>query len=312
MKAEAHPFKGGRRSHFPFVEIPLCLPNPAQVPRRSPFRYPGGKTAFAPLFREWLLAQEPENRRLLVEPFAGGGSVGLEALLTGAARELFLVEVDPEVALVWEVLVGGGAEDLAEAVLRLPVTHEAVENLLRSSPQDPIEGALRTLVRNRVARGGLLAPGSGRMRLGEARRGLLSRWYPRTLAERIRAIGREAHRIAFLRGDGLAVLEAMRQERGISYFVDPPYTATPRSPGHRLYAHAELDHARLFALVAELRGPFLMTHEESPPVRGWAEAWGFQVRPLLTFTAHGREGKELLLGRELGPLGKREPPCAWL
>lgn len=161
---------------------------------------------------------------------------------------------------MWEVLVGGGAEDLAEAVLRLPVTHEAVENLLRSSPQDPIEGALRTLVRNRVARGGLLAPGSGRMRLGEARRGLLSRWYPRTLAERIRAIGREAHRIAFLRGDGLAAVPVFAPgHKTASHFegwhIDYPY---PGLRAHRVGRYRGLYAKRRLGLRRDEEEPRLL------------------------------------------------------
>lgn len=287
------------------MEAPLRLPNPAQVPKWSPFRYPGGKTAFAPLFREWLLAQEPERRRLVVEPFAGGGAVGLEALLSGAAEEVLLVEIDPEVSLVWEVLAGGGAEALAEAVLQFPATLEAAEALLQAEPKDPIEGALRTLVRNRVARGGLLAPGAGRVRRGEGGRGPFSRWYPQTLAARIRAIGRAGKRLRFLRGDGMEILEAMRGEEKVSFFLDPPYTATPTSPGHRLYTYSQLDHERLFALAGSLRGAFLMTHEDSPPVRGWAKDLGLQVRPLVTLTAQGRRARELLLGRNLGPLAQR-------
>jgi len=52
--------------------------NVASVPQRSPFRYPGGKTWLVPYIRSWLASKTPEAG-VLVEPFAGGGIVGLTA-----------------------------------------------------------------------------------------------------------------------------------------------------------------------------------------------------------------------------------------
>ena len=50
--------------------------NVASVPQRSPFRYPGGKTWLIPYIRSWLASKQP-GIGVLVEPFAGGGIVGL-------------------------------------------------------------------------------------------------------------------------------------------------------------------------------------------------------------------------------------------
>src|SRR5215475_1839398 len=50
--------------------------NVASVPQRSPFRYPGGKTWLVPYIRSWL-ASRGGRASLLIEPFAGGGIVGL-------------------------------------------------------------------------------------------------------------------------------------------------------------------------------------------------------------------------------------------
>jgi hypothetical protein len=58
--------------------------NVASVPQRSPFRYPGGKTWLVPYIRSWLArTQTPVS--VLVEPFAGGGIVGLAAGFEGLA-----------------------------------------------------------------------------------------------------------------------------------------------------------------------------------------------------------------------------------
>ncbi len=79
--------------------------NVASVPQRSPFRYPGGKTWLIPYVRSWLTAREVPTR-VLVEPFAGGGIVGLTSGFEGLAKHTVLVERDPSVAAVWQAILG--------------------------------------------------------------------------------------------------------------------------------------------------------------------------------------------------------------
>ncbi len=43
------------------------------------------------------------------------------------------------------------------------------------------------------------------------------------------------------------------------YFIDPPYTAAGKKAGTRLYTRYQVDHEKLFALAASVRGDFLMT-----------------------------------------------------
>src|SRR6267378_543048 len=65
--------------------------NVAAVPHRSPFRYPGGKTWLVPYIRSWLRSIRPRPQ-LLIEPFAGGGIVGLTAGIELLADHIILVE----------------------------------------------------------------------------------------------------------------------------------------------------------------------------------------------------------------------------
>ena len=55
-----------------------CVPvvNVAAVPRRSPLRYPAGKTWLIPHIREWLGHTKSE---ILIKPFASGAVVSLTA-----------------------------------------------------------------------------------------------------------------------------------------------------------------------------------------------------------------------------------------
>jgi excisionase family DNA binding protein len=75
----------------------LTSVNVAQVPQRSPFRYPGGKTWLVPHVRQWLRSLRP-RATVLVEPFAGGGSVSLTAAFEDLTDYVIMVELDEDVA----------------------------------------------------------------------------------------------------------------------------------------------------------------------------------------------------------------------
>src|SRR5882724_6439806 len=93
--------------------------NVASVPHRSPFRYPGGKTWLVPRIRRWLRSL-PEKPAELVEPFAGGAIVGLTVAFEGLADHVTLVERDPDVAAVWQTVLGEDALLLADRIIAFP------------------------------------------------------------------------------------------------------------------------------------------------------------------------------------------------
>ena len=133
--------------------------NVASVPQRSPFRYPGGKTWLVPRVRQWLTAI-PRPKKL-IEPFAGGGIVGLTAGFEGLAEQVVLVEKDEQVAAVWQTIINdaGGAEWLAEQIIQFNLTIESAKELLSKTPESVREKAFQTIVQNRISHGGILAPG---------------------------------------------------------------------------------------------------------------------------------------------------------
>lgn len=288
------------------------LVNVASVPLRSPFRYPGGKTWLVPRVRRWL-ASLPKRPNLLVEPFAGGGIVGLTAAFESLVDRVLLVELDADVAAVWETILAGDADHsewLASRILKFDLTDDRLRETLARKPRNARERAFQTILRNRTHRGGILAPGASRLRRGENDRGLLSRWYPETLAKRIREIAAIRDRVEFVRGDGIEAILARARLAGAAFFVDPPYTAGGSSgkgagAGSRLYAHHELDHERLFEVAARARGPVLLTYDDAPEARALAARHGFRVRAVPMKTAHHARTRELLIARDLDWLEER-------
>jgi DNA adenine methylase len=174
-----------------------------------------------------------------------------------------------------------------------------VQAELASCPDSLREKAFQTILRNRVNHGGILAPGSGKLKHGENGKGLASRWYPQTLKTRIINIATVADKICFVHGDGLEVLREKAAREDVVYFIDPPYTVAGKKAGSRLYTHNELDHEELFRVAKTLKGDFLMTYDNAQGVRDLAAKYGFETLAIPMKNTHHAEMTELLIGRDL-------------
>lgn len=282
----------------------IALPRPvnvASVPQRSPFRYPGGKTWFVPTFRRWVASLKGKPR-ILIEPFAGGGIISLTALFENLVEKAVMVELDDEVAAVWETIVNGDAEWLANRILTFTMTRETVEEELQKTPTSTREKAFQTILRNRTLHGGILAEGSRFIRYGENGKGIGSRWYPKTLAQRLINLNHIVHRIDFRCDDGLKVMMEFARREDVIYFIDPPYTAGGKKAGKRLYKHHQIDHEYLFTICESLMGDFLMTYDEAEEVKEMARRHGFQMRLIPMKNTHHATMRELVIGRDLSRL----------
>ncbi len=276
------------------VTSPPPLVNVASVPLRSPFRYAGGKSWLVPYIRLWLKARGGPGKEL-IEPFAGGGIVSLTAIFEKLVDQVTLVELDEDVAAVWEVITAGDAKWLAEQIVNFALTAESAKAAIVQADQSLRARAFATIVKNRVNRGGILAEGASFIKAGENGKGIRSRWYPATLKRRIMEIdGLRAH-IHFIHGDAFEVLRLHEARQAALYFIDPPYVKA----GKRLYRHATLDHEALFDQAARLAGDFLMTYDDHAEIQGLARHYGFALRFVAMKNTHHAQKQELLIGRDL-------------
>lgn len=280
--------------------LPAPVVNVASVPQRSPFRYPGGKTWLVPRLRLWLhsLHYKPA---VFLEPFAGGASIGLTVAFENLADEVVLVEKDHQVASVWKTIIAveRGATWLAQRILEFNLTSESLGSVLSASPIDVKEQAFRTIVQNRTSHGGIMAPGAGAIKNGENGKGIRSRWYPETLARRIIDIGKIRDRITFIEGDGFDAIRKYARRSSCALFVDPPYTASTKKAGSRLYTHHQIDHDALFQLVSKFKGDALMTYDDAEEVRALAVKHRLETRLVAMNNTHHAVMNELLIGRDV-------------
>ena len=272
--------------------------NVASVKHRSPFRYPGGKTWLVPRVRRWLLSL-PKCPSEFFEPFAGGAIVGLTVAAERLADHVTLVELDEQVASVWQVILEGDAEWLANKIVSFKLSPETANTVLSNPPSTLEEFAFQTILRNRIQHGGILAPGAGRIKNGENGKGIQSRWYPETISKRILDIVAIRDRLTFIHGDGLEVLRANASRDDVVHFIDPPYTVAGKRAGARLYTHHELDHEELFSIVDKLAGDFLMTYDDCAGVRRLVQKYNFDMEPIAMKNTHHAKMTELLIGTNL-------------
>jgi DNA adenine methylase len=278
--------------------------NVASVKQRSPFRYPGGKTWLVPRIFDWL-RNMPKPQKF-IEPFAGGAIIGLTVVFENLAEQVVLIEKDEQVAAVWKTIVSdkGGAEWLAEKIVSFHLTIDTAQKVLTAKPKNMRERAFQTILQNRISHGGILAPGAGMLKNGENGRGILSRWYPETLKKRILAIGQVRERIQFVKGDGIEFIQRSADNVNAVFFIDPPYTASTKKAGTRLYKHHQLDHDRLFQEVSRVRGEFLMTYDDAEEVRDLARNYRFDFQTIAMSNTHHATMNELLISRNLSWLGQ--------
>jgi DNA adenine methylase len=282
------------------ADVAVCQPvNVAAVPQRSPFRYPGGKTWLIPYIRSWLQSKE-SRPGLLIEPFAGGGIVGLTAGFENLVDHVVLVENDPNVAAVWHTIFSGQADWLADRITGFDLAKHKVIEILRCPPGTQREKAFATLLRNRVQRGGIMAHGAGLVKNGENGRGLRSRWYPETLSRRIHEIAQVRHLFSFIEGDGIEAIRRHADVDNAVFFVDPPYTLAAR----RLYQHWQVDHRALFELLSKVEGDFLLTYDNTKEIVLLAREFGFEFNGIAMKNTHHAKLTELLIGKNLGWLRK--------
>lgn len=268
--------------------------NVASVPQRSPLRYPGGKTWLVPLMRG-VLGRLPAGRPWrMCEPFAGGGSISLMSVAERHVAHALMVEKDVAVSALWRVALRD-SRWLADRIRGFAPSAGNVHHLLASQELDDRSLAFRTLVRNRVSYGGILAAGASVVKAGENGRGMASRWYPKTLARRVADISALSPRIAFEEGDGMDAIRRRRRCRRTVFFIDPPYTAAGKRAGRRLYDHCEVDHDALFERAAGLAGVVVMTYDESDEVRRMARRHGLRVATAAMKNGHHERLRELVI-----------------
>jgi DNA adenine methylase len=263
--------------------------NVSSIPKRSPFRYPGGKTWLVPIVRKWL--KQESNVETLIEPFAGGGIVSLTAAFENLSEKVIMVELDEEISAVWEVILNGNNDWLANKIFTFDLTQKNIDAELLNSNKELKDIAFCTILKNRISHGGIITKGSGQIKNGENGKGLSSRWYAKTLKDRISAIKYVNKKIDFYCANAFDIIEEYMNNEKTYFFIDPPYTIA----GKRLYTHFEIDHEKLFYQVSKIKGKFMLTYDDTNEIREYINKYNLSFRIIPMKTTHHLLKNEIII-----------------
>lgn len=271
----------------------LFLPNVSKVPQYSPLRYPGGKSRLYPYIKKWICSF-PSKPSRLVEPFAGASHIGLAAAIEDMVEEVLLFDIDEDLSALWSTILCDDCKWLSIKIEQFQMKEEEVNLYLSQNIKTNKERAFQLVLRNRISRAGITAPGAGILFKGENGKGVSSRWYPTTLRGRIERINKAKQKIQFVLADGLKMLKNYSQAQNCIFFIDPPY---PMS-GRRLYKHFDVNPEHVFALASSVKGSFLMTYEDNPEIETLVSQHSLEARRVSFSTAHNAKKPEFLISRD--------------
>ena len=195
----------------------------------SPLRYPGGKQQLAEYIKEIIGANNLYDG-IYVEPYAGGSSIALDLLFSEYVRDIYLNDLDKNIAAFWYCVVYE-TDEMITRLLSTPATidnwkiqHEILKNADENTPK--IDRAFATLYLNRCNRSGILKGGpiGGKKQTGNWK--IDARYNAPELAERIQRIGKYKNCIHISNKDCLAFLSENKTvflDRKHLIYLDPPY-----------------------------------------------------------------------------------------
>jgi DNA adenine methylase len=227
-------------------------------------RYIGGKSLFAHEITPYI---KVPYTGVYVEPFVGGGSVGIAIASTTAYKNIRVVlnDFDPDVANFWRHVIHPNKAEATLLLERVQALHPTLElhtQMKASNPTDLGERALRFWFLNRTSH----AASFNKRPLGGRKQAnpdsdIASRFKPDLLIpefKRVRQIliGRtEVYNVDF--GDIMA-----KAQPDWAAYLDPPYY------DRNLYdvSFSVADHERLHAMLMTTSADWVLSYQEHPAV----------------------------------------------
>ena len=105
-------------------------------------------------------------------------------------------------------------------------------------------------------------------------------------------------RITVIEGDAFEVMPQYANNRDAGCFADPVYSADPRSKGHTVYLHHKLNHQKLFSLLANWRGSWVLTEDNTRMVRRLALCYRLATKRVPMNTSDNKRKHELMIWRK--------------
>ena len=237
----------------------------------SPLRYPGGKAKLAPYLKRLVRSNDLLDG-LYVEPFAGGGAVGLCLLLHGYVDRIILNDLSTPIYAFWRAILDE-PERFQDRILRVELTTEEWLNQRRifqeADGDISFDVGFATFFLNRTNHSGVLNAGMiGGLRQQSAY-GLDARFNRQELAARVKRIARSRSKITALNLDAAELIgnvQTISGDRRPLLYIDPPYYRKGRDLYYDYYKPD--DHRALRDVILQLQPtiPWVVSYDNEPEI----------------------------------------------
>ena len=125
-----------------------------------------------------------------------------------------------------------------------------------------------------------------------------ARYCREMVVENIRRVQAMRDRITVIYGDAFEVMPWYANDPDTGCWADPPYGADTNSKGHTLYLLHKLKHQKLFSLLSQWRGSWLLTEDNTRMVRRLALCYRFAKKRVPMNTSDNKRKHELVIWRK--------------
>lgn len=208
----------------------------------SPLRYPGGKTKMITTVYNLL----SKDKKIFIEPYAGGASIGLSLLFAGIIDKLMLNDIDIGVYTLFKYILYK-PQDLIYRIKTVQPSRTLFfqyREMIKKGyiGYSELDIAFGFLLVNRCAYSGIYN--------ANPLSNITSRWNVKTLEYRILNIHSYKEKIVLTNIDALEIIENEYYNENNIIFIDPPYY----QKGKLLYPsfYQKEEHIKLASLIHSL------------------------------------------------------------
>jgi DNA adenine methylase len=260
----------------------------------SPLRYPGGKWRLSEFFEQLIRRNFPRTPSYS-EAYAGGASLALSLLFSGAVTRIWLNDLDPAIYAFWHSVVNR-TQELTKLIETTKVTPEEWRRQKRVYTLGPMAGKLHlgfaTFFLNRTNHSGILNGGmiGGKQQRGEWK--LDARFNRSELVSRIKRISGYRGQIHLSNYDAAEFVQSRAREKNELLYLDPPYYR----PAHLyLNTYAPGDHASLRDRVLQLPCKWVISYDYVKEIRKLYQGQASRRLELHHTARSARKGKEVII-----------------
>lgn len=251
-------------------------------------RYPGGKSSIAKHISQTLI--EDRIRGKIIEPFAGGASVSLYALMSHYVDKVVLNDLDLAIYAVWYSIL-----NRADQLIALIEKHKATieefkrnKKILKSKNPDLLNLAFSAVCVNRQSYGGKIIRPSFTSP---------DRMNKKSIIEKIKKIEKFKNKIKLTKKDAIEICKEYSDSSDTLIYLDPPYFSRPGSK-YNLYRHEYCisDHIRLRDEISKLKTRWILSYNDCEEIRElYTEFKIIKYKKRYSISKKEKHGAELMI-----------------